>query len=226
MFLAASFSLMMEDYREWNKYKEWRFVREVFLYSKSGNRMERITRWTLSPKIDFVSNNENDQAIFNDVVSELNDVLDGTGYQLIVGYNEPWAPHILAMVAKKSRIPEIAEIMGCNGLANARGYLCIRFKEDRSLKRAAVWASENYDQKEIRSILLEEIFQALGPTNDSAVYPDSLLFETEDYAPMYKILSPRDKKLLRFLYLHLNPGDGEEEVRRAFEKYWGKMNVK
>jgi len=223
-FLTASFALMMEDYREWNKYKEWRFVREVLLYSKSGKRPERIHRWTLSPKIDFASDNENDQALFNDVVSELNSVLTGTGYKIIIGYTGPWAPHILALVAKESRILEIAKIMGCGGPTEARGYLCFRYREDRSLKRAAVWASEDYDQKEIRSILLEEIFQALGPVNDSAIYPDSLVFETEDYAPMYKTLSARDRKLLRFLYLHLKPGDGEEEVRRAFEKYWDKMD--
>lgn len=225
-FLAASYLLSLDDYRGRQKYKEWRFVREVLLYSKSGKRMERLTRWTLSPKIDFASNNEKDQALFNDVVSELNAVLAGTGYQLIVGYPGPWAPNILAMVGKESLIPEIAGIMGCEGQGDARGYLCIRFREDRSLKRAAVWASEDYDQEEIRSILLEEIFQALGPSNDSAIYQDSLLFETEDYAPMYKTLSPRDKKLLRFLYTHLKPGDEEEEVRKAFDQHWDKMDVR
>ena len=82
------------------------------------------------------------------------------------------------------------------------------------------------DREEIRSILFEEIFQALGPLNDTAIYQDSLLFETEDYAPMHKTLSPRDKKLLRFLYLHLKPGDGEEEVRKAFDQHWDKMDVR
>ena len=225
-FLAVSVSLMMEDYREWQKYKEGRFVREVLLYSESDIGIERITRWTVSPKVDFVSNNENDQALFNDVVSELNAVLDGTGYQLIVGYPGPWAPQIFAMVGKESRMPEIAGIMGCDGSAPARGFGCLKINDDWSLKRAAVWASVDYEQKEIRSILLEEIFQALGPSNDSAIYPDSLVFETEDYAPMYKTLSPRDKMLLRFLYLHLKPGDGEEEVRRAFDQHWDKMEVR
>lgn len=109
---------------------------------------------------------------------------------------------------------------------DARGYGFLKISDDWSLKRAAVWASVDYEQKEIRSILPEEIFQALGPANDSAIYPDSLLFETEDYAPMHKTLSARDKKLLRFLYLHLNPGDGEEEVHRAFDNYWDKMEVR
>ena len=34
------------------------------------------------------------------------------------------------------------------------------------------------------------------------------------------MLSPRDRQLLRFLYLHPKPGDKETKVRLAFDRYW------
>ena len=44
-------------------------------------------------------------------------------------------------------------------------------------------------------------------------------------APGYKELSRRDKKLLRFLYIHLKPGDREPQVRAAFDKHWDTIKV-
>ncbi|MDP6121304.1 MAG: DUF2927 domain-containing protein [Rhodospirillales bacterium] len=86
--------------------------------------------------------------------------------------------------------------------------------------------AQNVDGKERLSMVLEKLTQALGPINDTTIYPDGILYENFDNVKTIVELSPLDKKLLRFLYTHLNPGDREEDVRRAFEKYWDTINVK
>ncbi|MCH9052851.1 MAG: DUF2927 domain-containing protein [Proteobacteria bacterium] len=68
---------------------------------------------------------------------------------------------------------------------------------------------------------MQEIIQALGPANDSPLFPSSVFFEQGEVGSAATQLAPIDRELLRLLYTHLRPGDDAEAIRRAFEQHWG-----
>ena len=71
-----------------------------------------------------------------------------------------------------------------------------------------------------RATIAQELYHTLGPVNDSPYFPASVLFEDGETASSAIELALVDRKLLKFLYMYLEPGDQHHERRDAFDKYW------
>ena len=71
-----------------------------------------------------------------------------------------------------------------------------------------------------RATIAQELYHTLGPVNDSPYFPASVLFEDGETASSAIELALVDRKLLKFLYMYLEPGDKHHERRDAFDKYW------
>ena len=95
--------------------------------------------------------------------------------------------------------------------------------EKKFIQRATVLvAVDRIEGDLLQHVLLEEMTQALGPLGDTAVTPESVLYEKgQDHGKAPK-LSDWDRRMLGLLYGHLKPGDGGTEVGVAYARFWGK----
>ena len=64
------------------------------------------------------------------------------------------------------------------------------------------------------------VFSALGIKGTSNRIRDSIFFADRGFMGAAKSPTELDRRALRFLYAHLEPGDDREDVRAAVDKYW------
>jgi hypothetical protein len=183
---------------------DWEFVRDLLL-------ADGVVRRFNGPAQIFVeSGTEADFVTLAAVVAQLN-ALTVKGGAYWYG-PEPWTGRSAA-AAIVIRF-EDAAVVGKNllGLATSVGTPVINGAEVLVLRRLR--------GDERVSTILHEIGHAVGfPGHasyrhrfDSLMAPEAEMF---GYA-----LTPLDHKAIRFLYEHLQPGDGPAEVRRAFDAHW------
>lgn len=104
--------------------------------------------------------------------------------------------------------------------ADADGWFTIAWNRSFELTRAVVFVAPDLTDKWLRHTALEEMFQALGPSNDSAMIEDSLLFESSTTAGSHGHLARVDRQVLRLLYQSLQPGDRAGEIEQAMHRSW------
>ena len=75
-------------------------------------------------------------------------------------------------------------------------------------------------QARLRHTALEEMFQGLGPSNDSGRIRDSLVFERGFSVGGRTSLASVDAKVLVLLYEDLSPGDNAADIERAMRRSW------
>ena len=104
--------------------------------------------------------------------------------------------------------------------ADADGWFTIVWNRSFELTRAVVFVAPDLTERWLRHTALEEMFQALGPSNDSAMIKDSLLFESTTTAGSHDHLARVDRQVLRLLYRGLQPGDRADEIEQAMHRSW------
>jgi hypothetical protein len=104
--------------------------------------------------------------------------------------------------------------------AEADGWFTIVWNRSFALTRALVFVAPDLTDKWLRHTALEEMFQALGPSNDSPSIRDSLLFESSTTAGSHDRLARVDRQVLWLLYRCLQPGDRAGEIEQAMRQSW------
>jgi hypothetical protein len=206
--------------------KPWAFVKQVLLESEFDGPEGHIIRWVKSPTISFVTDSPEDVHIFLSVINQINQALGQTNFSL-----KPVNSNGDIVFYQKTR-DDVAPIFAKEDCGermffeDALGVGCIISNSKFHALKALTWGANVSNEAKRRSVMLEEIVQVLGPSNDSELFWDSLFYERKHGAADSKTLSPRDRKLLIFLYKHLKPGDDEAAVRRAFDAHWETITVK
>lgn len=208
---------------------DWKYVRKVLLTSETGENEGFIVRWNRPVRVTVVSEDlKNHLSLVRSVIGELNTALAGTGMSLtLVGKTSD----ILIHFVKRERFRSAGAKLGCEAVPDAVAYFCTWGGNEKhpAINFAFIVIPNEEPTGDFYSMALEELTQVLGPTNDvqDPAFETSLFYEYEEgvSTPYFKVLSNRDKKLLRFLYTHLKPGDREPEVRAAFDKHWDSIQV-
>ena len=203
--------------------KTLRFVEQVLLESEYGQRFGAVTRWVKSPKIRVVGGTEEDRLAVTALVDELNELLDGMGVSLTVArFGEAdIGADIKVIIAPLQNFPRLARGHDFEYVEGNVGFFYIWFDHQYEITQAVVLIGAELTSGERQATIVQEITQALGPANDSPLFPSSVFFERGEVGSTATRLAPIDRKLLRFLYTHLRPGDDAEAIRRAFEQHWG-----
>lgn len=205
---------------------DWEYVRTVLLFSEHGRRIGYIERWTRPPLVAVSSTDEKYLSMVRSAIGQLNTVLAGTKMSLSLVWNEA---DILIYFVPRTRMQETGGRYDCRELTpRTYAFACMYGKDQGKIDFAVIVHPTDDNGIDLATSVMEELTQVLGPANDTrdALFVESLFFEPERLQPLrYKTLSPHDKKLLRFLYTHLKPGDREPEVRAAFDRYWDTIKV-
>lgn len=119
------------------------------------------------------------------------------------------APHAAGALAAR---------FGLAPAVDADGWFRIDWNERFELTRGIVLIDPDLDDRWLRHTALEELFQVLGPGNDSALLTDSVVYDGAGARGSRATLSPADRQLLTLLYRDLEPGDRAAEVLAAMRR--------
>ena len=95
-----------------------------------------------------------------------------------------------------------------------------RAGRDGALGAITIWVMNNLSAGEKWGTINHELGHAVGFSGHTDRHLSSLFWEGWKGGAFSDRFSSDDRKLLRFLYNHLEPGDTEADVRAAFDKHW------
>ena len=201
-----------------------RYLNEVLLEKDFGAGDGRIVRWIESPEVVMVEGSVEHRKVLNQVAGQLNEALKGTSMRLQSVERSGGARRIEVFMVAQSRFGAIGRKRGFDPPPKQNGYVWVTWNtEKKFIHRATVLvAVDKIEGDLLQHVLLEEMTQALGPLGDTAVTPESVMYEKgQDHGKAPK-LSDWDRRMLDLLYGHLKPGDGGIEVGVAYARFWGK----
>lgn len=200
--------------------KELAFVEGVVLGPEFGGDGLIVARWKSSPTFSIFGGSPEDHKLIEEIVAEINRLIQDSKVQIkMVRPGTENASFKIFLVPKES-FYGIAAKYRFNYTENNDGFFNIHWNGWHQIDRAIVLIRDEVFGRKRRHFMYEEITQAMGLANDSPLYKDSVFFAKGSNGGKAQGYSPMDRRLIRFVYEHLSPGDKPEDVLRAFNQYW------
>ncbi len=202
------------------------WARAVLLGSEVGDSRDAVVRWTHPVRFLVVAAPGRVQLAVERAFDQLRGTLHNV-HQLELEHVEESDARIgqdgfitvFATAPRHAR--ELARRHGAQPpVATADGWFTIIWNRRYELTRALIFVDPDLNEHWLRHTALEEMFQALGPGNDSPRIRDSLVFEGGDSAGSHTRLGHVDEQVLRLLYCELQPGDSAHAIERAMRRSW------
>ena len=195
------------------------WAQTVLLGAESGDARSGVVRWARPVQFLVVDAPVRMQLAAEDAFRQLQAVLRGV-HQLELHYVHESDPRVgqdgyVTIFAKAPRdAGALAEQYQAQPpSATADGWFTIVWNLEYELTRAVVFIDPQLDDHWLRHTVLEEMFQSLGPSNDSAGIRDSLVFEGGLAVGSHTRLARVDQQVLSLLYQVLRPGDNGPRYR-------------
>ena len=154
---------------------------------------------------------EEDLQTFSVFVDWLND-LEG-----FPGLAEASTPELMDLRIHFCTEQELLAIMGSE-YAGTDGAVTFWFNDDNIIYDAVICIRSDLDQEVRNSVILEELYNCLGPVQDTLLREDSLIYQ--DYStPQW--LTPVDELILRLLYHpDIKPGMNQAECEQVIRSLY------
>ena len=198
------------------------YLREVLLNKEFGDGDGSIVRWVEPPDVVLAEGDEKSRAVFDRVIQQLNDALEGTSMRLQSVVESRRERRIDVFMVPGSRFSAIGRARGFKVHGKQDGYVWVFWDTRKQfIQRAIVLvAVDRIAGDLLEHVLLEELTQSLGPLGDTTVLRESVMFQRGNDHGKAPKLSDWDRRMLDLLYGHLNPGNGEAELREAYRRFW------
>lgn len=175
------------------------YFTEVALGSEWGNNAQLIRKWNTNLRIRVTGTRtaEDDETI-RQVMRELNELIDGSGVQLV---RDDRNPNVEIIYAPESQFRQLES----NYVPGNLGFFWVRWNSSvLNYARILITNTNRVTQRERSHLLREELTQVLGLMRDSNRYPNSIFYQgwtdVNEYAEI-------DRTLIRMLYHpQLQPG--------------------
>ena len=200
--------------------KELAFVNKVVLGTEYGGDGLVVSRWKQSPTLSVFGGSEEDRALITEIIGEINDLIKESGVQIKIGPVNNDRASFKVFLVSKQEFYALSQKYDLNYVEHNDGYFHLQWNGRHQLTRAIVLIRNKLKGSERRHFMYEEITQAMGLAGDSDLYRKSIFYGKPGKGGKAKGYSDLDKKLIRFFYTELNPGDGPREVLTAFQRAW------
>lgn len=198
--------------------QEWNHIKTVLMSAEYGGRSGVVERWNRSPLITAVGASKTDQAYIESLIMSWNQILAETPIQL--KYTNDARADIGIIFADRANFKEISAIYGFQIVEGGVGFAGTIVDNQHHMRMGLVLIDNKLLDHERKATIAQELYHTLGPINDSPYFPASVVFEDETMPSSAIKLADVDRKLLKFLYAYLKPGDLQSDTREAFIKFW------
>lgn len=192
------------------------YFKEVALGFEDGNSSEITRKWVTTMRV-FVGGNPSQTNIMTleQAIQEINQLAtDGFAIEMV---NDSIIANCYVFFGSGVDYSKIFPDEN-NVNEDTRGYFTVWWNSDRINRARMMINPDLLNPIQQRSVILEEITQSTGLTNDSPSQPNSIFYETRNndgYAPEYATI---DKELIRLLYhpemtVGLDEDDVDEVLR-------------
>jgi hypothetical protein len=197
--------------------KEW--ARQVTLDTEFGRSDGRVARWATSPRLSVIEGSAADRADLLDLLPVLDDLIAPIAIELVADGDE--TAEIEVYFAPLASFEGIAAANGFRYVPGNWGYFYTFWSAETELTKAYILlANDLLEGSELRHFTFEETTQSLGLGTDSPIFPDSVFFAAGDDGGSAQELSELDRRLVRFLYTHLTPGDDLAAFDAQFDAHF------
>ncbi len=180
-----------------------------------------VYRYTQIPSISIFQGNSTQQNIVNYVIGQLNSAFVGTSFRVKLAAPNDASAQIHVYFAPMGDFPTIANQNGFQYVSGNSGFFSSNWNNRHEIQNSVVMiATDVLTLNQQISVALEEMSQCMGPGGDQSVIKDSIFYETDTDPGYAMAYSTFDKRVLRLLYGHLQPGDRETQLVDAFNNYW------
>jgi len=154
--------------------------------------------------------------VVSGAVGELNRILSDSGFALRFTREDTADIEITFGSDEELRLwnPEI------DADTEADGYSMWQIDQDDALHSAKIFVVRSLEPGRKWGTVLHELGHSVGIVGHTDRYGSSLFHTEFGWGSLSDGYSSDDRKVLRFLYQHLQPSAGKSEVRAAFEKFW------
>ncbi|WP_299532227.1 DUF2927 domain-containing protein [Ulvibacterium sp.] len=193
-----------------------RYFKDVALGFEFGNSSEVTRKWEASMRIfmDGAPTADN-RLTLEQAVQDINQLAtDGFSIEIV---DDPLRSNCYVFFGSGLDFVELFPDEESNVFAFTTGYFRVWWSNNNVIQKARIIINPNLlTPTQQRSVILEEITQSIGLTNDSPLQPDSVFYETLNdagYAPEYADI---DRELIRLLYHpKMNTGLDENQVEEV-----------
>ena len=199
-----------------------RFVADVICRNEYQDGTEfRCNRWVASPRLSTFGSGSHHPTVVANVIKQLNELLpEGTQIQQVEPNQEDASMKVYFV--SLNEFPALAKKYGFP-VTNNLGFFGVEWNHRYEIQSAVIMiAHDKLRGKRLHHMTLEEITQSLGLAGDSTRFEDSVFYEDQakqHYGTATR-LSELDKKTLRFLYQHVEPGSLPIEVGVQMGRHW------
>lgn len=175
------------------------YFAEVALGSEWGNNPQLIRKWNTNLRIRVTgTRTAEDDATIRQVMQEINELINGSGVQLV---RDDRNPNVEIIYAPESQFRQLES----NYVPGNLGFFWVRWNSSvLNYARVLITNTNRVTQRERNHLLREELTQVLGLMRDSNRYRNSIFYQgwtdVNEYAEI-------DRTLIRMLYHpQLRPG--------------------
>lgn len=205
---------------------EQQWATDVLLGAESGRRRAGVVRWRGPVRFLVVEAGDRFRRAVDRAFADLQSALAGV-HRIELEYVQQRDTRIgddgfvtVFPVAPFQAGELAAELGALPPSPDADGWFTIAWNGSFELTRALVFVDPALEPRWLRHTALEEMFQALGPSNDSGLLRDSLVYEGAQGYGSHQRLARVDREVLRLLYGVLMPGADAAEIARAMGRSW------
>lgn len=217
--LEAS-SVTCEDLHPLRQIRRWAL--EVLQDTEFGDVAAAYPAWRQPPSISMIAGSAEEKQLLIAAVEDINSALDEDGPLVeILEDGQPEAADVSVYFVPLSEFPAVGEIGGFPIIPGSTGLWWTFWNRNFVRTEAYVLvANDVVGGASLEHLVLEELVGALGFSDDSARFEESIIYEDLRRGQFGDAtrLSPCDRKLMRFVYDYLTPG--ETDIPGLFDSEW------
>ena len=220
------------------EFADW--ATSIVLKTEYGESKQTIRRWSRAPTVGIVGGNKSQRKVVENSIKMINEVLARTRIKSMSilkqeatdakdsdqadkangekdSIRNALSADMVVFLGPFEQLVKVAEAKGFQMAEGNHAFFALKWDAEYRITEATVLVStDHFHGKRLEHVVLEEITQALGPTNDSDKIKDSIFYSGSE-GP--EILNWRDQAVLEVLYSRLKPGSRPSIAKRAYRNH-------